>query len=323
MSQAPNSTPKLTPDFTQLSSARSDTGVLVPDRAHWKAEGALAMVALVWGATFVVVKQALPHISTVYFLSVRFWLASLCMLALFVRPFHRAGAARVVAGLRGGVIAGVFLWLGYTLQTFGLKYTTAGKSGFLTGLYIALVPLLAAARYRRWPQTSELIGVGLAVVGMAFLTLPSISPGGFRLNRGDTLTILCAVAFAIHLLLLGHFAQRAMVEAVALGQIACAAALSTLLLAAEPPRADWSFSVLFAIGLTSVFATALAFTVQTWGQRHTTATRTALIFALEPVFALAAAAMWGREALTWNALAGGALILGGILFVELKPTGVR
>jgi len=323
LSQAPNSTPKLTPDFTQLSSARSDTGVLVPDRAHWKAEGALAMVALVWGATFVVVKQALPHISTVYFLSVRFWLASLCMLALFVRPFHRAGAARVVAGLRGGVIAGVFLWLGYTLQTFGLKYTTAGKSGFLTGLYIALVPLLAAARYRRWPQTSELIGVGLAVVGMAFLTLPSISPGGFRLNRGDTLTILCAVAFAIHLLLLGHFAQRAMVEAVALGQIACAAALSTLLLAAEPPRADWSFSVLFAIGLTSVFATALAFTVQTWGQRHTTATRTALIFALEPVFALAAAAMWGREALTWNALAGGALILGGILFVELKPTVVR
>ena len=281
------------------------------------------MVALVWGATFVVVKQALPHISTVYFLSIRFWLASLCMLALFVRPFHRAGAAKVVAGLGGGAAAGVFLWLGYTLQTFGLKYTTAGKSGFLTGLFIALVPLLAAARYRRWPQTSESIGIGLAVVGMAVLTLPSISEGEFRLNRGDALTILCAVAFAIHLLVLGHFAQRAMVEAVALGQIVCAAALSTLVLAAEPPRADWSFSVLFALGITSVFATALAFIVQTWGQRHTTATRTALIFALEPVFALAAAAMWGHEALTWKALAGGALILGGILFVELKPTGAR
>jgi drug/metabolite transporter (DMT)-like permease len=319
LSQAPDSTP----DFTQPSSIRSDAGVLVPDRAHWKAEGALGMVALVWGATFVVVKQALPHISTVYFLSLRFWLASLCMLVLFVRPFHRAGAAKVVAGLRGGATAGVFLWLGYTLQTYGLKYTTAGKSGFLTGLFIALVPLLAAARYRRWPQTSESIGIGLAVVGMAVLTLPSISQGEFRLNRGDALTILCAVAFAIHLLVLGHFAQRAMVEAVALGQIACAAALSTLVLAAEPPRADCSFSVLFALGITSVFATALAFTVQTWGQRHTTATRTALIFALEPVFALAAAAMWGHEALTWKALAGGALILGGILFVELKPTGVR
>jgi drug/metabolite transporter (DMT)-like permease len=309
------------PDSTQLSS--SDLASHAPGPTPWKAEGVLAMVALVWGATFVVVKQALAHISTVYFLSIRFWLATLCMLVLFARPFHRSGAARVVAGLRGGATAGVFLWLGYTLQTYGLKYTTAGKSGFLTGLYIALVPLLAAARYRRWPQSSELIGIGLAVVGMAVMTLPSVSQNGFTLNRGDVLTILCAVAFAIHLLVLGHFAQRAMVEAVALGQIACAAILSTLLLAAEPPHADWSFPVVFALGLTSVFATALAFTLQTWGQRHTTATRTALIFALEPVFALAAAVMWGNEALTSKALTGGALILAGILFVELKPTGVR
>lgn len=322
MSQTPDFTPGLIPDFDQLTSNRSDTRNTAGPK-HWKAEGALAMVALVWGTTFVVVKQALGHISTVYFLSIRFWLASLCMLALFARPFHRSGAATVIAGLRGGAIAGVFLWLGYTLQTYGLKYTTAGKSGFLTGLYIALVPLLAAARYRRWPQTSELVGTGLAVAGMAVLTLPSVSQGGFTMNRGDMLTILCAVAFAVHLLVLGHFAQRAMVEAVALGQIACAAALSTLLLAAEPPQADWSFPVIFALGLTSVFATALAFTLQTWGQRHTSAIRTALIFALEPVFALVAAVLWGHEEVTWNALAGGALILGGILFVELKPSGTR
>lgn len=319
MSQAPDSTP----DFTHPSPGQSDTAADAASPKHWKAEGALAMVALVWGTTFVTVKQALAQISTVYFLSIRFWLASLCMLALFVRPFHRSGAARVIAGLRGGAIAGVFLWLGYTLQTYGLKYTTAGKSGFLTGLYIALVPLLAAARYRRWPQSSELIGIGLAVAGMAVLTLPSVSQGGFKMNRGDALTILCAVAFAIHLLVLGHFAQRAMVEAVAMGQIACAAALSTLLLAAEPPQVEWSFSVVFALGLTSVFATALAFTLQTWGQRYTTATRTAIIFALEPVFALAAAVIWGHEALTWKALTGGTLILGGILFVELKPAAVR
>lgn len=293
------------------------------DREHWRAEVALALVALVWGTTFVVVKQALGQISTTYFLAIRFWLASLCMLLLFVRPFYRAGFAKVMEGLRGGAIAGIFLWLGYMLQTFGLKYTTAGKSGFLTGLYIALVPLLVAARYRRWPVAPELIGIGMAVAGMAVLTAPSLSSGGLAMNVGDLLTILCAVAFAIHLLTLGHFAKRAMVEAVALGQIACAAVLSTLSLAAERPVAAWSGSVLFALGLTSIFATALAFSLQTWGQRHTTATRTAVIFALEPVFALMAAVLWGHEALTWQAVAGGALILGGILFVELKPAGTR
>lgn len=309
--------------IVERSTGTSPNALSPVDREHWRAESALALVALVWGTTFVVVKQALGHISTTYFLSIRFWLAAVCMLLLFVRPFHRAGLARVVEGLRGGAIAGVFLWLGYMLQTFGLKYTTAGKSGFLTGLYIALVPLLAAARHRRWPQTAELTGIGMAVAGMAVLTAPSLRSGGLAMNLGDLLTILCAIAFAIHLVTLGHFAQREMVEAVALGQIACAAVLSTFSLAAERPVADWSASVLFALGLTSVFATALAFSLQTWGQRHTTATRTAVIFALEPVFALMAAVIWGHEALTWQSVAGGALIVGGILFVELKPVEMR
>jgi drug/metabolite transporter (DMT)-like permease len=127
------------------------------------------------------------------------------------------------------------------------------------------------------------------------------------------------VAFAFHLLVLGYYSQREQFEAVALGQILSAAVLSVLALWAEPPRTAWSGNVVFALVLTSVFATALAFTLQTWGQKYTSATRTALIFALEPVFALVTAVGIGGESVTVSGLIGAALILGGILLVELKP----
>ncbi len=286
--------------------------------ARWQADLALAIVALIWGVTFVVVKRALHEISTMYFLAVRFGLASLCMLLMFSGAFRSADRGAISKGIRGGGVAGIFLWLGYILQTFGLKYTTAGNSGFLTGLYIVLVPLISAAVYRRLPQTRELIGILIATGGMALLMIPA-SKGEFEMNRGDLLTIGCAGAFAIHLLVLGYYSQRERFEAVALGQIVCAAGLSTISLFADPPKAIWSGAVIFAVVLTAIFATAIAFALQTWGQQYTTPTRTALIFALEPVFALATAVLVGGENLTLAAVCGGGLILIGILAVELKP----
>jgi drug/metabolite transporter (DMT)-like permease len=279
---------------------------------------ALGFVALVWGSTFIVVKQALTEISAVYFLAIRFGLASVCMLVLFLPAFRRAGATLVWRGLRGGVIAGLFLWFGYILQTFGLKFTSAGNSGFLTGLYIVLVPIISAAVFRRRPQIVELLGAGFATAGMVLLALPSWSQG-LPMNRGDLLTIGCAIAFAFHLLVLGYFSQRESFEAVALGQIVCATCLSAASLVLEPPKAIWSGGVVFAVVLTAVFATAVAFGLQTWAQQYTNATRTALIFTLEPVFALATAVYAGGEKLTAERALGGGLILVGILVVELKP----
>jgi drug/metabolite transporter (DMT)-like permease len=287
--------------------------------ARWKADSALALVALVWGTTFVVVKGALTQISTAYFLTLRFTLASLCMLVIFLPAFRRMRGQDMVAGLRSGAGAGCFLWLGYMLQTFGLKYTSAGNSGFLTGLYIVLVPILVAVFYRRLPAKPELIGLALASAGMVLMTLPAGS-SRLQVNVGDLLTLACAVAFAFHLLALGRASKKHPFEAVALGQIGCSAALSGLSLSVEHPVALWNRSVVWAIVLTAVFATAIAFALQTWGQKYTTPTRTAVIFALEPVFALATAVTFG-EPLRWAAVVGGSLILAGILAVELKPRG--
>lgn len=295
------------------AATRNEIATSAPPR--WRADLSLAFVALIWGSTFVVVKSALGQISTLYFLALRFSLASICMAALFAPSFRRSTPPAVASGLLGGALAGIFLWSGYVLQTFGLKYTDAGKSGFITGLYIVLVPLISAALYRRAPRLPELSGILIATAGLALLAVPSLQ---FNMNRGDLLTIACAVAFAFHLIVLGYYSQREMFEAVALGQIAVAALLSGLSLAVEPPRAHWSAGVWAAIIVTGVFGTALAFAIQTWAQQFTTASRTALIFALEPVFALVTAIALAGETLTWPVIIGAAFILSGILLVELK-----
>jgi drug/metabolite transporter (DMT)-like permease len=285
--------------------------------ARWRADTALFVVALIWGTTFVVVKNAIAEISPAYFLALRFWLATACMSFIFAPALFKAGWRNVWRGLRGGAAAGVFLWLGYIFQTLGLQYTTAGNSGFLTGLYIVLVPLVSASVYRRWPQLSELGGIAIAFAGMLLLTLPSLGHQ-FQFNHGDLLTIVCAFAFAFHLLTLGYFSQRERFEAVAVGQILCAAVLSSVMVLFERPTAIWTPNVVVGILLTGVCATALAFALQTWAQQYTTATRTALIFALEPVFAFVTAVLTGGETLKWSAVLGGTLIVGGILLVELK-----
>jgi drug/metabolite transporter (DMT)-like permease len=275
------------------------------------------MVAVIWGSTFVVVKEALADVSTLYFLFLRFTLASACLAVLFVVAFRKMPGREIWSGVGSGAIAGLFLWLGYILQTIGLKYTNAGNSGFLTGLYIVLVPLIGSALLRKRPSGREAAGIATASLGMVVMTLPSLAH--FTMNRGDLLTLGCAVAFAFHLLVVGHYSRRRRTEPLVLGQIVCAAGLSGLSLGVEPIRIVWSRAVWIAIILTAIFATAAAFALQTWAQKYTTATRTALIFSLEPVVALVTAVALGGEALTIYAVGGGALILAGILAVELKP----
>lgn len=292
----------------------SEAGHLTPSRAS--ADLALVSIALVWGGTFVLVKAALHDISTMCFLALRFALGAVSMALLFSGTLRKMPSRSLWRGVRGGLITGVLLWSGFALQTWGLERTSAGNSGFLTGLYIILVPLFSALGYRRWPRAPELIGIAVAGLGMILLTAPA--SGQFHLNSGDLLTIGCAVAFAIHLIVLGYFSQRERFEAVAIGQVTCTSSMAAAALAFEHPRIAWSAPVIAAILVTGLLATALAFTLQTWAQQYTTPTRTALILSLEPVFAYVAAVIFAHEAITLRSLLGGGLILIGILTVELK-----
>ena len=296
------------------SSASIDTAA----PPQWRADVALALVAMVWGATFVMVKDALNDVSPVLFLGLRFSAATVALGVLYVlKPRQKKGRGPWL----GGVITGTLLYTGYLLQTLGLRLTTPAKSGFITGLYIVLVPLATALVYKKAPQLSEISGVAIATLGLGLMTLTGRT---LEVGTGDLLTMGCAVAFTFHIMVLGYNSQRMDFEWLTLLQIGtCAAIALTTFWWVEAPVLRWNRQVALALVVTSLLATALAFTVQTWAQRYTTPTRTAVIFALEPVFAWATSFVLTNELLSRRAATGAILILAGILLVELKPIGRR
>lgn len=280
-----------------------------------RAEWAIILIALIWGSTFVIVKDALHSISTLLFLALRFTLATALLGLAFLGRYGRLRWNRTA--LLWGTILGVLVTLGFVLQTAGLRTTTASKSAFLTGLYIVLVPLLASSVYRKAPQFREWLGIFTATGGMALMTWEG---NGLTMQSGDLLTIGCAVAFSGQVFLLTEAARRADMEVLTLLQVGVAAALCALAVPfLEVPRVEWNRTLIVALIVTSLLATAVTFTLQTWAQRHTTATRAALLFALEPVFGWFTAWLWAGERLGARQAAGAALILAGILLVEVKP----
>ena len=284
----------------------------------WMVDLSLVAIAMIWGATFVLVKRALEDVSTLLFLTLRFAAASAALIFVFRKQLRWS---QLAPALRGGLIAGTCLFAGYVLQTFGLKYTSASKTGFITGLYIPLVPAFSSLVYRKLPQFGELAGVAIAFAGLALMT---VERDLLSISRGDLLVAGCAVAYALHILVLGRFSKLADAGALAMIQIATAAVLSSATFWwAEPVRIRWSRDLCIALAVTSLLATALAFAVQTWAQRWSSPTRTALIFSTEPVFAWATSYVLAGELLSRRATIGAALILSGILMVELKPLRAR
>jgi drug/metabolite transporter (DMT)-like permease len=286
-------------------------------KRHPGAELALAGNSLIWGATFVLVKRALEDASTLLFLGVRFSIA-----AAVLAVVYRRRLAEAAAPARAGVLAGVFLFGGYALQTAGLRLTSATKTAFITGLFTVMVPLLSAAVYRAWPHLSEMLGALVATAGMSLLTLEGDWSSLGRMAWGDVLVFLGALSFAAHAVVLGHYTRQGGFERLSVLQIAVSAGMAlTLYRWLETPHFHSTPALWVALLVTSLLATALAFTVMAWSMQYLSPSRAALIFALEPVFAWMTWYLVSGESLAPRAAAGAALILGGILVVELKPVG--
>ena len=291
-------------------------------RRQLLADLALLLVAAIWGGTFVMVKDAVASFPVFAFLAVRFTLATLSLAPL--RPwlerrvfvFQPRGSENGLRAVAAGMVLGLALSAGYGFQTFGLQFTTPAKAGFITGLSVVLVPAMAALFLRRLPDPAVQVGVLLATSGLALLTLnANLIP-----EIGDVLVFFCAISFAVHILLTGHLARGHAPLALTVGQLGMTALLSGLIsLAWERPWPPLTPDVLFAVVFTGLFASTLAFTVQTVAQRFTSPTHTALIFSTEPVFAALFSALLGVEVLTPRTLVGGALILAGMVVAEVGP----
>ncbi len=287
-----------------------------------RADLALIGVAFIWGISFVIAKRALPDIPVPLYLSLRFTLATAVMALLYRRQIA-AGFTR--EQWLAGMATGILLIGGFLLQTAGLAYTTPAKNAFLTGIYIVLVPFFSSLVYRSTPKLFEILGVVAATAGMYFL---SVTGGSFHIALGDSLTIACAVVYALHIMTLGYFAPRTGYVSISLLQVSTACLMAWVsygvwtLGTNLPTTVRWTPEVLTAIVVGGLFCTALAFTIQSWAQQFTTATRAALLMSLELVFAWIASYLFEGEVLSMRSATGAMLIMAGILLVELKPSAI-
>lgn len=284
------------------------------------ADFSLLIVAFIWGITFVLVQDAIQFLDPFSFNGIRFTIAALFLiiwLCLFERKQIVKWDKKILAS---GIFLGFWLFLGYAFQTIGLLFTTSSKAGFITGLSVVLVPLFAYLIWKNLLSTNAVIGVLIATLGLFLLTMGDIS----AINIGDIFVFMCAIAFALHILLTGKFSGQFPTLLLTIIQISTVAILSII---CSFLFEDWQqaiqFKVLFtkevftALIITSLFATAFAFFAQTNFQKYTSATRVALIFAMEPVFAAIAGYLWADERLSNLAFLGCFLIFFGMLLAEV------
>ena len=269
------------------------------------------MVTAVWGWTFVLVKDALTQYPTLPFLELRFIVAFLVMVVLVRRlPTRRE--------VRVGVIAGAVLAAGYLAQTVGLTMTSPGNSGLITGLFVVFTPLIDrvfGVQLHRW----TVVAVAVALGGTVMLVG---GPSGFGL--GDILTVICAFLYALHIVLLSRWSPGLRAAPLAMVQMGTGALIFT-------GSGSWSLQVpspyvWMAIAVTGVFASALAFYIQTWAQQKLSASRTALILTTEPAWAMAAAIVLAGQRFGPLQAAGAALVLAAIVghevaHLKFKPHG--
>lgn len=286
-----------------------------------KAHILLILVTLVWGATFVLIKNAVEHDATpLLFNFVRMALAAVTLAIIFHREIARLTRASFLAG----GTTGIFLWLGYEFQTTGLRLTSASKSAFITGLSVVLVPLFMVIGWRRKISSWTSLGVLAALVGLFLLTVPAGASGVANwtsVNRGDLLTLACAVSFGFQIIFLGRATEKNSFAQIGFMQVAAAAVLMGFTVPImEHAHIFWSSRVIWGILITGLLGTAAAFTIQAWAQQFISPTHTGLIFSLEPVFAWITSYLVLGERLGMRAGAGAVLILAGVLLSELLGT---
>ena len=271
---------------------------------------ALLAMAAAWGSTFFLIHDLLRRMPVSDFLAVRFAVAAVVLLLFAPRAVGRLCATK----RRHALLLGLLYGTAQLAQTTGLAHTPASVSGFITGMYVVATPLLGALLLRRRIGALSWVAVGLAVAGLAVLTLTGLSFG-----YGEALTLVSAILYALHIVGLGEWSTRRDALGMSIVQILVITVLCTI--AALPhgitlphSTADW-ISLLYM----AVVAGALAMLGQTWAQAHLPPTRSAIIMSMEPVFAAFFAVLLGGESVTARMLLGGGLVVAAMLLVELAP----
>lgn len=275
-----------------------------------RADLMLMMITVFWGASYMLTKLALDVLQPFNLTAVRFLLAFIVSAAVFYKHILKADKETIKYSL----ILAVILLFVFISMTFGLQYTTVSNSGFLVSLSVVFIPILASVFLKQRIERKVLIGVCIAPIGIALLTLNS----ELSINSGDILCIICAVLFAAHVVATGVFTQK--VDSIALGvlQLGFVGLLSLVVSVFTEnvmlPNTAVSWTAILSL---SILCTAVGYIVQTTAQQYTSATHTGLILSLEPVFSAVFAYMVLGELLTVKGYAGAAILLFSVLIAEV------
>lgn len=294
----------------------------------------LSLTALLWGTAFIFQKNSTDYVDAFTFNFLRFGLAVPALLLLqllpqklFLPDEQKVGQHRHHSAWFIGIGGGIFMFLGISLQQWGLEFTTAGKSGFLTSLYIIVVPLLALFIGQRC-RLEVWVGAVITIAGVYLLGVGEAGNEESQFNIGDVMTLVCAVAWAAQVLWLGYFARYANVLHIATIQMITVVLLSGAVMSSlwlvqgsenyALPNGKVIWAIRYDILYTGIISAAVAFTLQILGQRYVPATNAALIMSTEAIFALLAGAVFLGEVVSSLALIGCLLILIGIILAQLQ-----
>jgi drug/metabolite transporter (DMT)-like permease len=295
-----------------------------------RADLLLLLAAILWGGAFVAQRVGMQYVQPLTFNGVRFALGAAVLVPIIaIRSLRgRAGedhasehstADRGYSCLFGGIVAGLVMFAAVSLQQFGVVYTTAGKAGFITGLYVGLVPILGLLVGQR-TRAATWVGAGLSVVGLYFLSVI----GPLEVNRGDGLVMICAVVWAIHVVLIGKLAPRVDPLKLGLVQFATVAVISLIGAACtETITPQGLRAAAGAIAYGGLVSVGIAFTLQLVGQRHAPAAHAAILLGLEAVFSAIAAYFVLAETLDSWELFGAALMFAGMLVSQINRLWAR
>jgi drug/metabolite transporter (DMT)-like permease len=289
---------------------------------RYKADGLLLLAAAIWGSGFVAQRAGMDHVGPFTFTGARFGIGALVLLPIIHARARRASTntspprATFRPLVPQAALAGVVLFVGAALQQIGLVDTTAGKGGFITGLYVVFVPLIGVLiRHRIPPVTWP--AAALAAVGLYLLSVT----GAFEINPGDLFVLACAVVWAVHVLIIGWLSPRTDPLKLAAFQFAIASMLGTLAaLALEEITLADLHAARWAILYSGVFSVGTAFTLQVVSQQHAPPTHAAILLSLEAVFAALFGSLLLDETFTHRQYLGGALMLAAMLVSQIRKS---
>ena len=278
----------------------------------------IIIATIIWGSSFVIVKDVTGMMPPAWILAVRFAAAALIMA---VTLLGRRSLYLEKTHVGFGLLFGLAMFMGYYLQTIGITDTTPGKNAFLTGTYCVIVPFLAWIGLRRRPNRYNIVAALLCIVGIGFISLDGLD-GNLSIRFGDAMTLACAVFYALHIVLVSHFSESRDIYVLTMWQFVGVAACSWIVGGLFEPVPDWTSlptECWISLAYLAVACTTVALLFQNIGQAHLPPASAALLLSLEAVFGVAFSVALGAEVLTLRVVIGFALVFIAIIVSEVLP----